>query len=198
MNSGLSSKKTPSFKWPFSLSFLKIHGQHHSSDPCTMQTKLGSLRSNVFNGLPLLWSDHRRMNPDTPGLFLRACLHGGVGPQIGEVTRGGWPHLLGKSDHIKMRDFMDRRFTPPTWSPPPPCKQPLNLLPMIAGFFNWPFVLCTVFFIFIIQMTKRFWRQRHNVIENHSTVATRCQNQLIMEMIIPHTPHPEMKMMRNV
>ena len=105
MNSGLSSKKTPSFKWPFPLSFLKIHGQHHSSDPCTMQTKLGSLRSNVFNGLPLLWSDHRRMNPDTPGLFLRACLHGGVGPQIGEVTRGGWPHLLGKSDHIKMRCF---------------------------------------------------------------------------------------------
>ena len=146
MNSGLSSKKTPSFKWPFPLSFLKIHGQHHSSDPCTMQTKLGSLRSNVFNGLPLLWSDHRRMNPDTPGLFLRACLNGGVGPQTGKVTCGGsppppplsckTPHLSCKSDHIKMRDFMDRRFTPVTWSPPPPCKQPLHLLPMIEGFSN--------------------------------------------------------------
>ena len=56
MSSGLSSKKTPSFKWPFPFSFLKIHGQHRSSDPCTMQTKLGSLRSNVFNGLPLPWS----------------------------------------------------------------------------------------------------------------------------------------------
>ena len=56
MNSGLSSKKTPSFKWPFPFSFLKIHGQHHSSDPCTMRTKLGSLRLNVFNGLPLPWS----------------------------------------------------------------------------------------------------------------------------------------------
>ena len=137
--------------------------------------------------------------------IIRACLHGGGGHQTGEITRGGSPrlsckrpHPSCKSDHIKMRDFMDRRFTPPTWSPPPPCKQPLNLLPMVEGFSNWPFVLCTVFFIFIIQMTKRFWRQRHNVIENHSTVATRCQNQLIMEMITPHTPHPEMKMMRNV
>ena len=84
----------------------------------------------------LVYTDHRRIDPDTRGLFLRACLHGGGGPQTGEVTRGGSPHLSCKSDHIKMRDFMDRRFTPPTWSPPPPCKQPLNLLPMIEGFLN--------------------------------------------------------------
>ena len=44
---------------------------------------------------------------------LRACLHEGGGPQVGEVTCGGLPHLTCKRDHIKMRDYMDRRATPP-------------------------------------------------------------------------------------
>ena len=54
---------------------------------------------------------------------LRACLHEGGGPQVGEVTCGGLPHLTCKRDHIKMRDCMDRRVTPPkrvtspTWVP---------------------------------------------------------------------------------
>ena len=62
----------------------------------------------------------------------RACLHGGGGPQIGEVACGGSPHLSCKRDQIKMRDYMDRRattpkrVTPPTWGPPPPCKKALN------------------------------------------------------------------------
>ena len=53
------------------------------------------------------------------------------GPQVGEVTCGKVPHLTCKRDHIKMRDFMDRRVTPskratsPTWGPPLPCKQAL-------------------------------------------------------------------------
>ena len=65
---------------------------------------------------------------------LRACLHGGGGLQIGEVTCGGSPYLSCKRDQIKMRDFMDRRFTPPkritspSWGPPPPCKQALNVI----------------------------------------------------------------------
>ena len=42
---------------------------------------------------------------------LRACLHGGGGPQIGEVTCGGSPHLSCKLDQIKMRDYVDRRVT---------------------------------------------------------------------------------------
>ena len=46
-----------------------------------------------------------------------------VGPQVGEVTRSGLPHLTRKHDHIKMRDYMGRRVTSPTWGPPPPCKQ---------------------------------------------------------------------------
>ena len=47
------------------------------------------------------------------GRGLRACLHEGGGPQVGEVTCGGLPHLSCKRDHIKMRDYMDRRVTPP-------------------------------------------------------------------------------------
>ena len=63
---------------------------------------------------------------------LRACLHGGGGPQIGEVTCGGSPHLSCKRDQIKMKDYMDsqvtsrKRVTSPTWGPPAPCKQALN------------------------------------------------------------------------
>ena len=46
-------------------------------------------------------------------LSLRACLHGGEGPQIGEVTCVASPHLSCKRDQIKMRDDMDRQVTPP-------------------------------------------------------------------------------------
>ena len=55
------------------------------------------------------------------------------GPQIGEVTSGGSPNLSRKRCQIKMGDYMDRRVTPPkrvtspTWGPPPPCKQALNV-----------------------------------------------------------------------
>ena len=52
------------------------------------------------------------------------CARGG-GPQVSEVTCGGSPRLTCKRDHIKMRDYMDRRVIPPkrvtspTWGPPP-------------------------------------------------------------------------------
>ena len=64
----------------------------------------------------------------------RACLHEGGGPRVGEVTCGKLPHLSCKRDHNKMRDYMDRRVTPPkrvtspTCGPPPPCKQALSIL----------------------------------------------------------------------
>ena len=54
-------------------------------------------------------------------------MHGGGGPQVGEVTRGGSPHLSCKLDQIKMRDYMNRRVTvskrvtSPIWGPPTPC-----------------------------------------------------------------------------
>ena len=35
------------------------------------------------------------------------------GPQIGDVTCGGSPHLTCKRDQIKKRDNMDRRVTSP-------------------------------------------------------------------------------------
>ena len=63
---------------------------------------------------------------------LRACLHEGGEPQVGEVTCGRLPHLTCKRDHIKMKDYIDRRVTPPKrvtspiWGPPPPCKQALR------------------------------------------------------------------------
>ena len=44
---------------------------------------------------------------------LRACLHGGGGPQVGEVKYGGSPNLLCKRDQIKMRYYMDKRVHPP-------------------------------------------------------------------------------------
>ena len=64
--------------------------------------------------------------------LLRVCLHEGGGPQVGEVTCGGLPQPTCKRDHIKMRDCMDRRVTPPkrvtspTWGLPPLCKQALS------------------------------------------------------------------------
>ena len=54
---------------------------------------------------------------------ISACLHGGGGPQVGEVTCGGSPYLSCKHDQIKRRDYMDRRITAPkrvtspTWAP---------------------------------------------------------------------------------
>ena len=54
------------------------------------------------------------------------------GPQVGEVTCVGSPHLTFKSDHMKMRGYTDRRVTPPkrvtspAWGPPPPSKQALT------------------------------------------------------------------------
>ena len=46
-----------------------------------------------------------------PGILRLLGLHGGGGPQIGEVTCGGSPHLSGKRDQIKMRDYVDRLVT---------------------------------------------------------------------------------------
>ena len=56
-------------------------------------------------------------------------------PRIGEVKCGGSPHLSCKRDQLKTSDYIDRRVTPPkrftspTWGPPPPCKEALNLAP---------------------------------------------------------------------
>ena len=59
-------------------------------------------------------------------LHVFCCLQGSGGLQIGEVTYGGSPHLSCKRDQIKMRDYVDRRVTSPTWGSPPTCKQALR------------------------------------------------------------------------
>ena len=67
-------------------------------------------------------------------------LHGKLSPRLtglpylaDRATRlGGSPHLSCKRDQDKIRNYMDRRVTPPrrvtspTWGPPPPCKQALS------------------------------------------------------------------------
>ena len=46
-------------------------------------------------------------------LLLRTCLHGSGKPQIGEVTYIWLPHLSGKRAQINIRDYINRRVTPP-------------------------------------------------------------------------------------
>ena len=43
---------------------------------------------------------------------LRACLDGGGGPQIGEVTCGGSPHLSCKPDQIKNETLYEQTGYP--------------------------------------------------------------------------------------
>ena len=70
-------------------------------------------------------------------ICIRVCLYEGGGSQVGEVTWGRLPHPTCKRDHIKMRDYVDWRVTPPKrvnspiWGPPPPCKQVLRWTPCI-------------------------------------------------------------------
>ena len=68
--------------------------------------------------------DLKQCNSST---VFRACLHEGGWPQVGEVTCGGLPHLTCKRDHIKLRDYMNRRVTSPTWGLPSSCKQALSI-----------------------------------------------------------------------
>ena len=65
-------------------------------------------------------------------LLVHYSLHEGGGPQVGEVTCAKLPHLTCKRDHIEMRDYMDRRVTPPkrvtspTWGPHLHVNRPLQ------------------------------------------------------------------------
>ena len=67
-------------------------------------------------------------------MLYRCCLHGGGGPQVSEVSRGGAAHLSCKRDQIKMRDYVDGRVTPPkrvtspTMGPLPQCNQAFRQL----------------------------------------------------------------------
>ena len=66
----------------------------------------------------------------TAGWKLRACLHGGGGPHLGEVTCGGSPHLSCKRNQNEricgQAGYPPKRVTSPSWGPSPPCKQALT------------------------------------------------------------------------
>ena len=75
--------------------------------------------------------------PTSLGYLTLKRWHGKIWPQLrglpGVADRAthleGWPHLSCKRDQIKMRDYMDRWVTIPTWGPLPPCKQALKVSP---------------------------------------------------------------------
>ena len=72
-----------------------------------------------------------RKRPPNLGI-LRACLHDGGGPQVGEVTRVGGVTRLSIQSLILMCSRSHVRWgnpphvTSPTWGPPPSCKQALS------------------------------------------------------------------------
>ena len=85
--------------------------------------------------------DVSRIRPRPGGLPHLERLHGKIWPRLrglpGRADRatrlGGSPHLSCKRDQIKMRDHNyghvgtpPKRFTPPTWDPPPSRKQVLK------------------------------------------------------------------------
>ena len=84
------------------------------------------------------------LTPTILGYLTLKHWHGKIWPQLrGLPSVADWAtHLEGSSllsykrDQIKMRDYMERRVntppkwvTMPTWGPPPPCKQALNVSP---------------------------------------------------------------------
>ena len=86
--------------------------------------------------------------------YFGACLYGGGGPQIGEVTCGGSPHLTRKLDQIKMRDWMDGRVTqskrvtsPKTGVPHLHVNRPLlwYLLQLISRPIWWKYASCKAY-----------------------------------------------------
>ena len=87
--------------------------------------------------------------------FLRACLHGGGGPQIGEVTCGGSPHLSCERDQIKMRDYVDRRVTHQSGLPHLPevphlhVNRPL-VVSSVSGFLVVCYVIVAILFFFSV------------------------------------------------
>ena len=75
---------------------------------------------NSQAGHPTLRRLHGKLSPRLTGLPY---------PADRATLLGGSPHLSYKRDQDKIRNFMDRRVTSPSWGPPPPCKQALSSLP---------------------------------------------------------------------
>ena len=77
----------------------------------------------------------------------------------------GSPHLSCKRDQIKMRDYMDRRVTPPkwvtmpTWGPPRPCKQALKVSPAPFGPQFLTLLLLATKIFQLSQMYRFIWKK---------------------------------------
>ena len=117
-----------------------LHVNHSITEDTILEKKLlpilpprfgipGSLQLAYKNIFPVNWCIN-----NFSSLLLRTCLHGGRKPHIGEVTYVWSPHQSCKRAFINIRDYMNRRVTPPkrvtspTCGPLPPCKQALNYL----------------------------------------------------------------------
>ena len=100
-------------------------------------------RDSCQAGYPTLMRLHGKLSPQLTGL-----------PHLADrATRlGGSPHLSCKRDQNKIRNYMDRRVTPPrrvtspTWGPPPPCKHALSVVILMEMRFNlwFPLLLWSV------------------------------------------------------
>ena len=91
-----------------------------------------------------IWCISTNPTPTSLGYLTLKRWYGKIWPQLRGLPSvadrathlEGSPHLSCKRDQIKMRDYMDRRATPPklvimpTWGPLPPCKQPLKVCPV--------------------------------------------------------------------
>ena len=97
---------------------------------------------------------------------------------------GGFPHLSCEHDQIKMRNYMERRVTPPrrvtspTWGPPPPCKQALSRSTII-----WHFWRCGES---VIREREICWAIRLS----ESTVVTRHERNLTWKIINREVSEP--------
>ena len=101
----------------------------------------------------------RNPTPNSLGYLTLKRWHGKFWPQLrglpgvaDQATHlGVSSHLSCERDQIKMRDYKDRRVTPPkwvtmpTWGPPPPCKQALKVSP--APFLQFQQLNYSPFFI---------------------------------------------------
>ena len=50
--------------------------------------------------------------------------------------------------------------------------------------------VCIAVIILLHQVAKGFRWQGYHIVQDHTTVAAWCQNQLVMEMVESHTPNP--------
>ena len=83
------------------------------------------------------------------------------------------PHLSCKRDQNKIRNYIDRRVTSPTWGPQPPCKQALIRLALmhhlINGVFLWHCCLA---------MSQNTREMKNSAVKNEACQSAICISDL--------------------